>query len=104
MAVVADDLRADLDRLFVQARRSAIVGERIKLKPDGVGGQRAAGQPCPSNRAVAFLDRLFTGDSRRPKSKVAAALSQACRAGKTLLSLNFDFEFRFFPRGWVSVW
>jgi hypothetical protein len=72
IAAVADDLRADLDRLFVQARQrlvldrigrrecvqeiTEIVGGRMMLKPDGVGGERAAGQSCPSNRAVALLD------------------------------------------------
>jgi hypothetical protein len=45
----------------------------------------------------------------RPPSRVSvAALSQTRRAVKAfpvkaLLSLNFDFEFRFYPRGRVSV-
>jgi hypothetical protein len=52
---VADDLRADLDQLFLLARQrpvldrlrrrqrarkiSEVVGERMKLKADGVGGE-----------------------------------------------------------------
>jgi len=55
---VADDLRADLDQLLLQAgerpafdrlgRRqraqeiAEIVGERVKLKANGIGGERAA--------------------------------------------------------------
>jgi len=55
---VANDLRADLDELFLQAcqrpildrlrRRqraqevAEIVSERVKLKTDGVGGERTA--------------------------------------------------------------
>jgi hypothetical protein len=58
IAAVADDLRADLDQLLFQAgqrpvldrlgrRQRAqevadIVGERVKLKPDGIGGERPA--------------------------------------------------------------
>ena len=59
VAAVADDLRADLDQLFLQARQRPvldrlgrrqraqkipeIVGEGMKLKPDGVGGEQATG-------------------------------------------------------------
>ena len=55
IAAVADDLRADLDQLFLQARQrpvfdrlgrrqraqevAEIVGEGMKLEPDGVGGE-----------------------------------------------------------------
>jgi hypothetical protein len=55
---VADDLRADLDQFFLQARQrplldglrrrqsakeiAEIVGERMKLKADCIGGERAA--------------------------------------------------------------
>ena len=58
IAAVADELRADLDQLLPQAgqrplldrlrRREGaqevaeIVGERVKLKPDRVGGERPA--------------------------------------------------------------
>ena len=72
VAPVDDELRADLHELFPQAGQRPfldavrqrqrpqevckIVRERVKLKPDGVGGERAAGQSCPSNRAVALLD------------------------------------------------
>src|SRR5262245_34695559 len=36
-----------------------IVGERMKLEPHGVGRERPARQPCPLDRALAFLDPLF---------------------------------------------
>jgi hypothetical protein len=55
MAAVAHDFRADLDQLFLEARQrpilhglgrgkgaqevAEIVGERMKLKADGVGGE-----------------------------------------------------------------
>ena len=79
IATVAHDLRADLDQLFLQARErpvldrlgrgegaqevAEIVGERMKLKPDGVGGERAAGKPRPSDRALALFDPLFAGSA-----------------------------------------
>jgi hypothetical protein len=72
---VADDLRADLDQLLFEAgqrpilyrlgRRqrtqkvAEIIGERMKLKPSGVGNECTARQPRPSDRAVALLDPLF---------------------------------------------
>ena len=56
VAAVAHDLRADLDQLLLQARQrpildrlwrrqgaqqiAEIVGERMKLEPDGVGSER----------------------------------------------------------------
>jgi hypothetical protein len=67
--------RPDLDQLLLQAclRRvldrlrcckraekvAKIVGERMKLEPHGVGRERSARQPCPLDRALAFLDPLF---------------------------------------------
>ena len=75
IAAVADDLRADLDQLLLQAgqrpvldrlgRRqraqevAEIVGERMKLKPHGVGGERPARQPRPPDRALALFDPLL---------------------------------------------
>ena len=75
IAAVADDLRADLDQLLLQARQrpvldrlgrrqraqevAEIVGERMKLEPHGVGGERPARQPRPLDRALAFLDPLL---------------------------------------------
>jgi putative transposase len=69
---VADDLRADLDQLFLEARQrpvfdrlrrrqraqevAEIVRQRMKLKPDGVGGEGAAGKPRPFDCALALLD------------------------------------------------
>ena len=75
IAAVADDLRADLDQLLLQARQrpvldrlgrrqraqevAEIVGERMKLEPHGVGGERPARQPRPLDRALALLDPLL---------------------------------------------
>ena len=75
VAPVADDLRADLDELLAQAgqrprlRRlrhrqrahevAEVVGERMELEADGVGGEGATGQPGPFDRAFAFLDPLL---------------------------------------------
>jgi len=72
---VAHHLRADLDQLLLQARQrpvldrlrcckraekvAKIVGERMELEPHGVGRERPARQPCPLDRALAFLDPLF---------------------------------------------
>ena len=75
VAPVADDLGADLDQLLSQAgqrprlRRlrhrqrahevAEVVGERMELEADGVGGEGATGQPGPFDRAFAFLDPLL---------------------------------------------
>ena len=75
IAAVADDLRADLDEFLLEARQrpifdrlgrrqraqevAEIIGERMKLKPHGVGGERAAGEPRPSDRALALFDPLL---------------------------------------------
>src|SRR5215467_2928151 len=75
IAAVAHDLRADLDQLFFQARQrpildrlgcrqraqeiAEIVGERMKLEPNGIGGECPARQPRPLDRAFAFLDPLL---------------------------------------------
>jgi hypothetical protein len=75
IAPVVDDLRADLDQLLLETcqrpvrdrlrRRqraqevAEIVGERMKLKADGIGGERAAGKPRPFDRALALLDPLL---------------------------------------------
>ena len=77
MATMADDLRTDLDQLLLQApqrpvfdrleRReraqeiAKVVGQRKKLEPDGVGGERPARQPCPLDRAFTFFDPLLAG-------------------------------------------
>ena len=75
VASVAHHLRPDLDQLLLQARQrpvldrlrcckraekvAKIVGERMKLEPPGVGRERPARQPCPLDRALAFLDPLL---------------------------------------------
>ena len=72
---MADDLRTDLDYSLFQTRQrqildwlgrregseeiAEIVGERVKLETDGVGGERAARQPRPPDRALALFDPLF---------------------------------------------
>ena len=71
IAAVADDLRADLDQLLLQAgqrpvldrlgrRQGAqevaeIVGERVKLEPDGVGREPSASQPRPADRSLTLF-------------------------------------------------
>ena len=68
---MADDLRADLDQLFLEARQrpvfdrlgsrqraqevAEIVGERVKLKSNSVGGEGSAGKPRPSDRPLALF-------------------------------------------------
>ena len=68
-AAVADDLRADLDQHFLQARQrtspgsarappacrkfAEVVAECVKLELHGVGSERAACQPSPLDRAFA---------------------------------------------------
>jgi hypothetical protein len=72
---VAHDLRANLDEFLLEARQrpvfdrlgrgeraqevAEIVGEGMKLKADGVGGERAARKPRPSDRSLALLDPLL---------------------------------------------
>src|ERR1700722_2269873 len=64
VATVAHHLRTDLDQLLLQARQRAqetaeILGQRMKLEPDGVGGERPARQPRPLGRAFTFFDPLL---------------------------------------------
>ena len=72
---MAHHLRADLDELLLQARQrpvldrlrrrqraqeiAEVVGERMKLEPNGIGGERPARQPRPLDRPLAFLDPLL---------------------------------------------
>src|SRR5262249_5946440 len=75
ITAVADDLRADLDQLVLQGRQrpvldrlrrrqraqeiAEVVGERMKLEPHRVGGERSARQSRPLDRAFALLDPLL---------------------------------------------
>ncbi len=75
IAAVAYELGADLDQLLLQAgqrpvldrlgRRqraqdvAEVVGQRVKLEPDGVGGERPARQPRPVDRILALFDPLL---------------------------------------------
>src|SRR5271169_3042526 len=77
VAAVAHDLGADLDQLLAQAgqrprlRRlrhcqrpheiAEIVGQRVELEADVVGGEGAARQAGPLDRALAFFDVLLAG-------------------------------------------
>jgi hypothetical protein len=45
----------------VRKEIAEIVGERVKLKPHGIGSERLARQPRPLDRALAFLDPLLAG-------------------------------------------
>src|SRR6516225_8950833 len=72
---MADDLGTDLDQLLAQAgqrprlrrlghRQSSheiaeVVGERMELKTNGVGGEGTARQPGPFDRALALFDPLL---------------------------------------------
>src|SRR4029077_11581412 len=74
---VANYLRADLDELLFQGcqrplldrlrRRqraqkiAEIVGQRMKLEANSVGGEGTARQPRPLDRALALFDPLLTG-------------------------------------------
>jgi hypothetical protein len=51
-------------RRLVRQRQGAeevaeVVGERVQLEPDGVGGKGVAGQPGPPGRRLALLDPLL---------------------------------------------
>jgi hypothetical protein len=71
IAAMADDLRADLDQLFLQARQrplldrlrrrqraqkiAEIVGQRKQMETEGVGHERSAQQPRPIDHAFFFF-------------------------------------------------
>lgn len=75
IAAMADEPGADLDQLLAQRRHrpvadrlrrrqrahevAGIVGERVKLEANRVGGEGAAGKPRPFDRALALLDPLL---------------------------------------------
>ena len=72
---MADDLGTDPEELLPQARQrpvlhrfrqgqpphevAEIVGQRMKLRPDGVSDKRAARQSRPFHGVLAFLDALL---------------------------------------------
>jgi hypothetical protein len=74
---VAHDFCADLDQLLLESRQrpvfdrlrrrqgsqevAEIIGERMKLKANRVGGEGTAGQPRPFDRAFSFLDPYVDG-------------------------------------------
>jgi hypothetical protein len=47
----------------VRREIAKVVGERVKLKAHGVGGEGTARKPCPFDRALAFLDPLFASST-----------------------------------------
>src|SRR5262245_15949420 len=75
IAAVAHHLRADLDQLVLQTRQrpvldrlrrrqraqeiAEVVGERMKLEPHRIGGERSARQSRTLDRAFALLDPLL---------------------------------------------
>src|SRR5262249_32810922 len=75
IAAVAHHLRADLDQLVLQGSQrpvldrlrrrqraqeiAEVVGERMKLEPHRIGGERSARQSRPLDRAFALLDPLL---------------------------------------------
>src|SRR5262245_34809077 len=75
IAAMAHYLRADLDQLVLQGRQrpvldrlrrrqraqeiAEVVGERMKLQPHRIGGERSARQSRPLDRAFALLDPLL---------------------------------------------
>src|SRR5580704_14672594 len=75
IAAVADDLRADLDQLLLQAGQgpvldwlgyrqraqevAEVIGQGVKLETHRISSERAAGQPRPVDRVLAFLDPLL---------------------------------------------
>ena len=92
---MADDLRADLDQLLFEAgqrpilyrlgRRqrtqkvAEIIGERMKLKPNGVGNECTARQPRPSDRALALPDPLFASPALALSRRVGLAVPLVAR-------------------------
>ena len=98
VATRADDLRADLDQPFLESRQRAvfdrfrrrqraqeipkIVGERMKLEADGVGGQGTARQPGPFDRALALFDPYVDGPllARVLGSALIRSLASICPA------------------------
>ena len=75
IAAMAHHLRADFDQLFLQTRQrpvldrlrrrqraqeiAEVIGERMKLQPHRVGGERPARQSRPLDRTFALLDPLL---------------------------------------------
>jgi hypothetical protein len=80
IAAVVHHLRADLDQLVLQVRQrpvldrlrrrqlaqeiAEVVGERMKLEPLRIGGERSALQSRPLDRAFALLDPLPTTEDK----------------------------------------
>jgi hypothetical protein len=98
VASVGHDLRADLDAFLPQAGQrpvldgfrqcqrphevGEILGQRLKLKPNSVGGEGAAGQPRPLQRVLAFLDPLLGCAALIPMSEsTRAPLQLQCHPG-----------------------
>src|SRR5262249_52354202 len=93
IAAVAHDLRADLDQLVLQTRQRSIldrlrrrqraqeiaevIGERMKLEPHRVGGERSARQSRPLDRAFALLDPLLARPALVVESNDARGCAQS---------------------------
>ena len=116
VAAMAHDLGADLHEFFPQAGQrplfyrlrqsqrphevTEIVGQRMQLKPDGVGGEGAARQPRPLRSVLSFLDPLL----RRAAPVVEGddALGRARQVGhdksnRWIKLARMPFDFRHHP-------
>src|SRR5262249_21840779 len=91
--------RPVLDRLRRRQRAQEIaevVGERMKLEPRRVGGERSARQSRPLDRAFALLDPLLARPALVVESNDALGLAAHARhdeadAGIKLAGMAFDF-------------
>jgi hypothetical protein len=109
---VADNLRADLDQLFLEAGQrpvldrlgcrqraqevAEIVGESVKLKSNGIGNERPARQPRPLDRALAFLDPLLASSALvverdDPLGRAGQVGDDEADARNKLARMPFDF-------------
>jgi hypothetical protein len=113
IAAVAHHLRADLDQLVLQTRQrpaldrlrrrqraqeiAEVVGERMKLEPHRIGGERSARQSRPLDRAFAFLDPLLARPALIVESNDALGLAAHVRrikfSGMSRIYLRADAAF-----------
>src|SRR6476620_8206317 len=122
IAAMADDLRTDLDQLLAQAgqrprlRRfghrqrpheiAQVVGEGMELKPHGVGGEGAARQACPFDRALSFLDPLLRRAALIVKGDDALRRSRQIgddEADTRVKLIGVPLDLRYDPPGFVPA-
>src|SRR5215470_14970387 len=106
IAAVAHHLRADLDQLVLQTRQrpvldrlrrrqraqeiAEVVGERMKLEPHRVGGERSARQSRPLDRAFALLDPLLARPALVVESNDALVLAAHVRHDEADAGIKFS--------------